>query len=206
MTVQHPEDLRLAKALVGGNEAAFKQFFDAYFPRLYRFAQSRVSNRPELCEEVTLRALHQAVRKAHTFRGEASLFTWLCQICRRDLAASVDREHRRERTVTLMDDHPEVRAMLESMESTADLTPDLEVSRAENAMLVHTVLDHLPSQYGNVLEWKYAEGASVVEIATRLGTTPIAVQSMLARARSAFRENYSALQSLLGEIAPKEDG
>jgi len=44
-----------------------------------------------------------------------------------------------------------------------------------------------------VLEWKYIQGLSVAEIATRLGTSMKAAESMLTRARLAFREGYSSL-------------
>ncbi|MDX1556133.1 MAG: sigma factor-like helix-turn-helix DNA-binding protein, partial [Xanthomonadales bacterium] len=43
------------------------------------------------------------------------------------------------------------------------------------------------------LEWKYIEGRSVKEVAMRLGISPDAAQSLLARAKRAFREVYSAL-------------
>jgi len=54
--------------------------------------------------------------------------------------------------------------------------------------LVQEVLDYLPSNYGNALEWKYIEGFSVSEIAQRLQVSELAAQSILARARTSFRE------------------
>jgi RNA polymerase sigma-70 factor (ECF subfamily) len=54
--------------------------------------------------------------------------------------------------------------------------------------LVQEVLDCLPVNHGNALEWKYIEGFSVTEIASRLQVTELAAQSLLSRARSAFRE------------------
>ncbi|HYU25878.1 MAG TPA: sigma factor-like helix-turn-helix DNA-binding protein, partial [Thermoanaerobaculia bacterium] len=62
-------------------------------------------------------------------------------------------------------------------------------------------LDRLPRHYGDVLEWKYIEGAAVNEIAVRLGTTAKAAESLLTRARSAFREAFTTLVS-----APVEGG
>jgi len=57
------------------------------------------------------------------------------------------------------------------------------------------VLDRLPSRYGDVLEWKYVDGDSVEQIGERLGIGHTAAQSMLARARTAFRE---ALETVFG--------
>ena len=60
------------------------------------------------------------------------------------------------------------------------------------------VLDRLPSRYGDVLEWKYIEGRSVEEIGVLLGVGQAAAQSLLARARVAFRE---ALETVFGSTA-----
>jgi RNA polymerase sigma-70 factor (ECF subfamily) len=59
--------------------------------------------------------------------------------------------------------------------------------------LVHAVLDRLPNRYGEALEWKYVEGRSVEEIGDRLGIGHTAAQSLLARARVAFRDGLEAV-------------
>ena len=78
--------------------------------------------------------------------------------------------------------------------------PDLETDdrEAEVARLVRTVLDRLPASYGEALEWKYIEGQSVEVIGERLGIGTTAAQSLLARARAAFRE---ALEKVFGADA-----
>ena len=43
-----------------------------------------------------------------------------------------------------------------------------------------------------MLEWKYIDSLSVNEIASRLGTTTKAAESLLTRARNAFREAFTA--------------
>ena len=58
---------------------------------------------------------------------------------------------------------------------------------------MHAVLDRLPGRYGDALEWKYVEGRSVEEISERLGIGQTAAQSLLARARVAFREGVEAV-------------
>jgi RNA polymerase sigma-70 factor (ECF subfamily) len=63
---------------------------------------------------------------------------------------------------------------------------------------VQAVLDRLPARYGDVLEWKYIDGRSVDEIGDLLGVGGIAAQSILARARTAFRE---ALETVFGSTA-----
>ena len=54
------------------------------------------------------------------------------------------------------------------------------------------VFEVLPKQYAIALEAKYGDGLSVDDVAKLLDVTPIAAQSLLARARDAFREAWRA--------------
>src|SRR5437763_597978 len=65
--------------------------------------------------------------------------------------------------------------------------------RSETSRLVQLVLDRLPGRYGDALEWKYIDGLSVAEIAERLGVGVKAAESTLTRARSAFRDAFTAV-------------
>jgi RNA polymerase sigma-70 factor (ECF subfamily) len=56
---------------------------------------------------------------------------------------------------------------------------------------VRSTLDHLPGRYGDVLEWKYLQDLSVNEIAERLGVGYKAAESLLTRARAAFRDGFA---------------
>jgi RNA polymerase sigma factor (sigma-70 family) len=67
-----------------------------------------------------------------------------------------------------------------------EATVDAELHRAA----VIRALNALPKHYALALEAKYGDGLSVVQIAELLGLTPTATQSVLARARDAFRERW----------------
>lgn len=191
-------DQALVAAMLRGEEAAFQRFFETFFPRVYRFALPRLGGDLEAGKEVVQSTLTKAMRNLAHFRGEAALFTWLCQICRRQIVDYL-RVHRRHAAhVVLIDDSPELRAALESVEAPSADEPLHSCSVAEARQLVQSVLDRLPSRYGDVLEWKYIEGWSVAEIGERLGIGPTAAQSVLARARGAFRE---ALETVFGATA-----
>jgi DNA-directed RNA polymerase specialized sigma24 family protein len=97
-----------------------------------------------------------------------------------------------------MDDTPETRAAIESIVAPEEFDLVKSAGRDEAGRLVRAVLDRLPANYGNALEWKYMEDRSVEEIGERLGIGTIAAQSLLARARTAFRE---ALEQVFGAAA-----
>ena len=95
----------------------------------------------------------------------------------------------------LLDDSPEISAALDSIEAPREDEPAHRYGADETRRLVRSVLDRLPSRYGDVLEWKYVEGRSVEEIGELLGIGHTAAQSLLARARTAFRQ---ALETVFG--------
>ena len=185
-------DLHLARKLVQGDERAFDEFFSQYFPRLYRFARVRLGGDEDAAEEVVQAALIKAVAKVHTYRGEAALFTWLCTFCRHEIAAWLDRTGRAI-NLSLADESSGARTLLDAIATLARDGPEREFERQELSRLVHCALDHLPGHYGNALEWKYMDGVSVDEVGRRLGLSYKAAESLLTRARQAFREAFAAL-------------
>ena len=94
--------------------------------------------------------------------------------------------------VALEEDNVEIAAALESLWVLTGEGPEDALEHAEVARRVHTVLDRLPGRYSDALEWKYVDGLSVQEIAERLRVTPKAAESLLSRAREAFRDGFSA--------------
>jgi RNA polymerase sigma-70 factor (ECF subfamily) len=184
------DDRTLAARALAGDERAFTELFDTYFPRLFRFALRRVETE-DAAEEIVQATLVKAMRSLGDWRGEASLFTWLCTICRREVAAHWEGLGKQPR-FTPLDDLPQVRSALESIFDPAD-RPDHLFERLETAGAVQIVLDSLPGRYGDILEWKYAHGMTVAEIAARIDSTEKAVESMLTRARLAFREGFLSL-------------
>lgn len=185
-------DHGLVRRMLAGDESAFDEFFDGNFPGLYRFALTRLDRDEDAAEEVAQATICKAITKLATYRGEAALFTWLCTFCRHEISAFCKRNHLNTRHVDLIEDTPEVRAALESSGMLlAD--PAQEFDRAEIGRLVQVALDRLPVNYGKALEWKYLEGLSVAEIASRLRLSPKAAESILTRARAAFRDCFASL-------------
>src|SRR5262245_3025015 len=183
-------DLALARRLLAGDDAGFESFFAEYFPKLYRFALARLDDE-DAAEEVAQAALVAAIRKLHTYRGEAAMFTWLCSICRREILARLERAGRRSAAVPLVEERPDVRAALDALAAITTEDPEHAARRRELARLVHVTLDHLPARYGDALEWRYIEDLSVDEIARRLGLGYKATESLLSRARQAFRDGFA---------------
>lgn len=192
MSDQRTDDRHLVQRLLEGDEAAFSGFIDDFYPRLYRFAFPRVGRDPEVARDVVQGTFEKLIPRLGSYRGEAGLFTWVCGFCRFEVAAYWRRQGRRAPEVALFEETPHVRAALESLAHPQEPV-DETLHRKQLARLVWTTLDHLPVRYGNALEWKYIKGQSVREIAARLDVSPKAAESILTRARQAFRDGFAEM-------------
>lgn len=188
MTLELPDRLLVARVL-RGDEEAFSALFHTSFGPLFRFALPRLGGDEDAAEEVVQTTLCRAIRKLATWRGEAALLTWLTTICRREIADHYERRRKVPPMLDLTEDVPEIRAALESLGVAG---AQAEADRKEIARLVQTILDRLPPRWGEALEWKYLDGLSVSEIASRLGVGPKAAESTLTRARQGFRDAFVA--------------
>lgn len=191
------DDKRLVKQLLKGNERAFDRFFEENFARLYRFALVRLADDPDAAREIAQITLSKAVRKLHTYKGEAALFSWLCAICRNETSDWLAKQGRYRDHIVLTEDFADVRAAVESLQAPEQMSPERHYRRVELLRLIQVALDNLPPRYGDVLEWKYIEGRSTREISERMNLGVEATQSLLARARRAFADAYSSLTTEL---------
>ena len=195
-------DRAVARRILAGDEKAFQELFDRFFPRLYRFALARLNGDRHTAEDIVQQTFCNAIERLDAYRGEAALYTWFCQICRNALADHYRRRGRGNERVVLLEDQPNVRAILETLTAPAQDSPEIGQWRSEVHRVVQAVVDALPSHYGDVLEWKYVDGLSVREIAARLGQSQKAAESVLARARAAFREAITEMAGTPDALAP----
>jgi RNA polymerase sigma-70 factor (ECF subfamily) len=189
-------DSNLVMRLRRGEQRSFDEFFNEYYPKLYRFVRRRLRDDTATCEDVAQATICRALESLHTFRGEAALFTWLCTICRRELSTRWRERAAYSSGPALAEDDPEIRAALESLLSSEANDPEAATGRAELAESILAVLDYLPAPYADVLEWKYVRELSVEEIAGRLGRSLKATESLLTRSREAFREAFTVLRGV----------
>lgn len=187
------DDLAIARKLLDGDERMFKAVFDSYFPRLYRFVMPRVGSNTDEARDIVQQAFCKAVERLDSYRGEASLYGWMLQICRNTLIDRVRRNSSRPQHLSLGGSDDALESIVEALRAPEREQPDHRAARLDLLQVIEATLDYLPSHYGDVLEWKYIEGNTVNEIAEQLNLAPKAAESLLTRARSAFREAIMAI-------------
>lgn len=184
-----PGDLQIVRdrALAGrirrGEEQAVREFCATYLPRLYQFALQRLAS-PEDADDVVQIVLSTAARRIETFRGDATLYSWLLAICRREAGRCAATVARRRSMIVAYGDG----SVLERMEAPDGEAPEHIWNERRRAEAIRACLGRLPERYAEVLEMKYMCGYSTKEIAAGLAMSDQGVQSLLARARRTFRE------------------
>lgn len=181
-------DRRLWSRMAAGDAEAFELFFAGHFQRLYRFALAQVGGDEDLAAELAQVSICVALERLGSYRGESLLRFWLQGICRFEISAYFRRKQRRPQGLELSEETLDAAGLADRS------SPENLALQGEEAAQVHRVLDSLPSRYGEVLELKYGERLSMQEIAARCGDSVKAVESLLSRARRAFKETFAALK------------
>jgi RNA polymerase sigma-70 factor, ECF subfamily len=180
------EDRELVRRMRAGDQSAFDVFADQYIPALYRFAATRLGSQRELTRDIVQATVCRVIERLESYRGDAPFFTWLCACCRNEIAGHFRRAQSRPGDDINVDDGTE-----SFISESAN--PEMLFLDTETSSLVHMALDLLPSRYASALQWKYLDGLSVNEIGERLRIGPKAAESLLSRAREAFRTNYEQI-------------
>lgn len=176
--------------MLAGDGEVFEEFARRYSKALYRFAFARLDGDRELAREIAQTALCKVLANLSTYRGDAALLTWACACCRNEILMHFRRARSHPDEVGLEDDlKPAV-----GFRPAGEGDPEAAVLRREAATRVHMALDVLPDHYARALEWMYLERVPVKEIAARMEMRPKAAESLLTRARQAFRHGYASLR------------
>ena len=163
---------RLASAVARGDEAAFREFYECYHRRLFRFALVLGCGDETLAHDAVQAAFVTAAKKLRGAESEAHLWNWLARVTRQQ-AAKIWRQRHRDSAVIGMADLPE---WAEEDKSDSVLEESLDA-----ALLAMTADER------ELVEWFYFDHLSHKEIAERLEATPKSVSSRLERARAKLR-------------------
>ena len=166
----------LQAAVLAGDESAWRTWYDESADALYAYIAWRCGGLRDAADEIAQDVWLTAVRRLPTFDPAAGSFLgWLRGIAARTLANRFRYDRRREGL---------------TLRRPAHEAADAEVGRRERAERVAATLAAMPEKYEAVLRAKYLDASSVAEIAADLGLSEKAVESLLSRARAAFRDQY----------------
>jgi RNA polymerase sigma-70 factor, ECF subfamily len=171
------DEQALRSAALSGDETAWRILYDRHLNTLFAHVHLRTGRDIHRTQEIVQDCWVTAVRKLSSFDPAKGGFgTWLCAIAERLLLNDRRRWARRARLGQEL-----------TIES---ITPPPAVAEVERFALV---LGTLPERYQAVLRAKYEQEQPVAEIARTWGQNVKAVESLLSRARAAFRQAFTRL-------------
>lgn len=183
MNTEQATEALLSRA-AAGDDAALEALLESVQPQLYRFSMKMCRHSAD-AEDVLQDSLLAAARSIRTFRGDATLSTWLFTIVRRFCI-----KKRRKRAGA--PDHEESLDALSPTEQHAlrdtAPTPHDAAESAEVWRVVQAALATLPPDDREVLVLRDIEGLRAKEVADVIGASVSAVKSRLHRARAKLRE------------------
>jgi RNA polymerase sigma-70 factor, ECF subfamily len=148
---------------------------ERFLEDVFRYISRRLPIRAE-AEDITAEIFTAAFSSLHTLRPHTDPFPWLLGIARRKL---IDRARRQKR-------QPATSPLGESEESWPDEAADPadQFIAAERRQAVWSLVDGLKPEQKEALLLQHLEGLSIAQIATVLGKSPAATNSLLQRARA----------------------
>jgi RNA polymerase sigma-70 factor (ECF subfamily) len=168
-----PDIAALTRAMAGGDEPAFRIFYDAYFDRLLRYLLVVTGGNEDTTREALQLALVRVVRHVKPFDAEDKFWSWLTVLARCALA---DETRKRRRYFSFLEKFTRYQetdfATMNNGEADEQLHAALE-----------SELTALPADERQLVEQKYLLHQSVREIADEQQTTEKAVESRLSRVR-----------------------
>jgi RNA polymerase sigma-70 factor (ECF subfamily) len=189
---QHPwsNDSELVAHILAGSREHFELLYEAYFPRVYRFALKRLRD-PAEAEDVAQEVFFTAFKVLDSYQGTAPLLVWIFGITRN----TVNRRFRKKRPRTESLDAPEAR------EVDGGYAPvDRSVDARRMLRLCEEAIEHeLTPLQRRIFHLKHLRQQSIRTIAHALGKSEDAVKANLYRMRMALTESAPGLESLIAQ-------
>ena len=181
-------DEELLSAFVQGDHQALNTLLQRYKEMHYAIACKRIFGDRELARDGVQEAWITISRKAHTFRGDSKLSTWMYQIVDR---ACIDLLRKTQVRPQLVESEIDVENRVEVSEDFTD--------GAENRIRIYDALAQLPEDQRAALTKVVLEGYSVEDAARVLGVPAGTIKSRCARGRA-------TLAILLADLGPDGGG
>jgi RNA polymerase sigma-70 factor (ECF subfamily) len=179
------DELTLARRAANGDRSAFEILMRRYNRRLYRLARASLRDDAE-AKDALQDAYLNAYRAIGSFRGDATLSTWLSRLVLNECGNRQRRSARRRDIIPLISSED---SMAET-ESVADVAegPDHAAARTQMRGILESKVSGLPEALRVVFVLRSVEELSVAETAETLGITQETVRMRHFRAKGLLRE------------------
>ena len=179
----------LLERIENGDEAAFPELVHQYTPKVYSIGKAMLRNEQD-ARDVVQETFLNVHRRLDTFRGEASLGSWIGRIATNNALMKL-RTRRRKPETSLEIQIPGSSESERRDRDIVDPQPrsDKTIENRELGGRIRAAVDRLSPKYREVLVLADFRQMSMKEIASALDLTVPNVKTRLHRARLAVRED-----------------
>ncbi|MFH1198097.1 MAG: RNA polymerase sigma factor [bacterium] len=174
-------DNELIDGLRNNNESAFRSIFDSYH-RVVLNTCFRFVNNKETAEDLVQEVFIEVHRSVKHFRGEAKLSTWIYRIA---VSKSLDflKAQKRGKRFAFLKSLSHEDDMDDQVPSKKDDSPDIDVENEDRVRILNWALNSISENQRIAFTLSHYDEMSYKEIASVLGTTVSAVESLVHRAK-----------------------
>ncbi len=172
---------KIVEEVKAGKVGAATRFYREFAPKIRRFLNAKLPDGE--VEEILQDTFLSAFDSLALYRGEASISTWLISIAKHEVADFYRKRYVRaavEKTSPLFD------SMVSEL-----MSPEFVWEKKKIEKRFFAAYHSLSDQYQTVLSCKYELSMSVKEIAVHMQLSFKATESILFRARAAFKVAYA---------------
>ncbi|OGK12913.1 hypothetical protein A3A93_01775 [Candidatus Roizmanbacteria bacterium RIFCSPLOWO2_01_FULL_38_12] len=177
-------DYPLITKIVNRNERGLYQLFQKYHSPVYNFVYKQLKDKA-IADELTQDIFLSVIESLRDFRYQCSLKTFIFTIARNKI---IDHFRKKKIKRILFSALPQF--VVEGLNS---VMIDDELEKKQIQQNIEDTFHKLPRDYQLILRLKYIEDRSVRSIAKRLVRTFKSTESLLFRARSAFKQIYDSI-------------
>lgn len=163
--------------------------YDDALPRVYGYFLARVSGRIPIAEDLTQETFLAAMKSDRLPDNPERLMGWIFGIARHKLIDHY-RQQSRDQCAFARPGNPAIDDD-DAIDDDVPGLPDLALESFPVRDAVITTLGELPPNQRVALILKYMDGCDTARTAAMLGLSPVATDSLLARARAAFRRHWA---------------
>lgn len=164
-----------------GDQAAFTQLLDRYWPEVYNFMLKRSGNETD-AEDITIETFSKAFEKLDQYNPQFQFNTWLIAIAK-NVHVDMIRKRNATHALDLTDEDRQARNIADSAPSAED-----ELIRQQHLAYLLQCIKQLKPHYQEVIQLRYFQELSYPEIADELREPLTNIKVKLLRAKKLLAE------------------
>jgi RNA polymerase sigma-70 factor (ECF subfamily) len=181
-------DSELVEQILAGSNHHFELLYEAYFPRVYRFALKKLRD-PGEAEDVTQEVFMTLLSALASYRGQSALLVWIFGITR-------NKVNRRFRGV-----RPRFES-IDCAESAEIAAPAVPIDQAVDARRIlvaceRAIEEDLTPLQRHIFQLKHLRQQPIRAIAEALGKSEDAIKANLYRMRRSIAESTPGIEGIL---------